>query len=762
MMRRLFQGDHPEAARGINNLAVTLESLGRSAEALPLKEESLAMWRRHFQGDHPDVAWGLNNLASTLESLGRASEALPRREEAYAITMRLSSPDRWRWGTALGIVHLRAGRAGDAVEPLRNAVETLETIRLDARGLLSEERSRFVESMRDRWDPYEALTRAHVALKETGLALGVLERGRGREMLDLLLRGQSDRIAEARAAASANGDRRALDEIDRVESDRASAEAEVVRREKETEKARARPDASREEVRGLVEAESKARKSLLDVMSRAHRLVRDTLPAANPLGPKEVQGLLTADERLLAYSVAGETSFAFVVSHQLVDVVELPTKRLVEAAEAYSAVLSNSRSSLAEAAIAGRALFHAAVPESVWKSVSSASRLYLMADGVLNRIPFETLVVEEKEGKPVYWEGAGPPIAYEPSASVLAWLRGRPRAESFGADLVAVGDPLFAGNASPVVWPEKGVLVTEIRPGGQAERLGLRPGDVLVRYDGKEVADPAGLRESVQTAGEGRSDIAVDFLRGGEKCEVRAASGPLGVTIALEPPPVAGPSLLSGGQMAIALRSALERGRSLAALPGTRTEVAGIEKALRERLGERAKATVLLGGEATEARLFEATKSPRFLHIATHGLVDETETASFSGLALSVPAVPVAGDDGFLTLVDLFSRWRGRLEGTELVVLSACESTKGREQKGESMYALPWGFLYAGARAVVGSLWKVDDEATAYLMAEFYRRLLEGDGKDPLAALSAARHATRGKFPHPNRWGAFVLSGAPR
>ena len=64
--------------------------------------------------------------------------------------------------------------------------------------------------------------------------------------------------------------------------------------------------------------------------------------------------------------------------------------------------------------------------------------------------------------------------------------------------------------------------------------------------------------------------------------------------------------------------------------------------------------------EAGSALLDVAT-GPRFLHLATHGIVDETDTASFSALALTMPAVPVPGDDGFLTLVDLFSRWRGRL-----------------------------------------------------------------------------------------------------
>ena len=119
MKRRVFKGDHPEVAMGLSNLTGVLESLGRASEALPLEVEALAMRQRLFPGDHSDVALSLNNLAGTLESLERASEALRYREDAYAMSLRLSSPDRWRWGTSLGIALLRTGRPGEAVEPLR-------------------------------------------------------------------------------------------------------------------------------------------------------------------------------------------------------------------------------------------------------------------------------------------------------------------------------------------------------------------------------------------------------------------------------------------------------------------------------------------------------------------------------------------------------------------------------------------------------------------------------------------------------------------
>jgi hypothetical protein len=580
-------------------------------------------------------------------------------------------------------------------------------------------------------------------------------------MLDLLLRGQSDPLAEARARAREGGDREALARIEAVEQDQGRAEAEVLRRERETERVRTSPGVTRARLREALDAESKARRGLLDAMSRAHHLVRDALPATNALPPERIQALLAPGEQLLAYSVSSAGSCAFLVSPESIRCFEIPTQEVVEAADAYREAMARSAGDLDATVVPmSMRLFEAAVPRKMWASLSGAKRLYLLLDGALAGVPFETLVVAERQGTPLWWAEAGPPIAYEPSASVLAWLRARPRGTANRPDLVAVGNPVFAGNGPSAPWPETGALVTEVRAGGQAERIGLRPGDVIVGYDEQEVRDAVGLRVAVQGVGADRGEVPVRFVREGERTEVRAGPGSLGVAIAKEPPTVAGPALLAAGPLSVALRSALRKAEGLTALPGTGVEVEAIERLLRERKGDAASATVLLGPRAREAALHAAAQGPRFLHLATHGLVDETETASFSALALTMPTVPVVGDDGFLTLVDLFRRWRGRLEGTDLVVLSACESTRGREQRGEGIYALPWGFLFAGARAVVASHWKVSDESTALLMTELYRRILE-EGEDPLVALAGARLVTKARHPNPYDWGAFVLIGAP-
>jgi CHAT domain-containing protein len=96
----------------------------------------------------------------------------------------------------------------------------------------------------------------------------------------------------------------------------------------------------------------------------------------------------------------------------------------------------------------------------------------------------------------------------------------------------------------------------------------------------------------------------------------------------------------------------------------------------------------------------------------------------------------------------------------ELVVLSACQTGLGKEVRGEGLIGLTRGFMYAGARRVVVSLWSVNDKATADLMEKFYRRMLR-DNERPAAALRAAQIEMwkQKQWQSPYYWSAFVIQG---
>lgn len=162
---------------------------------------------------------------------------------------------------------------------------------------------------------------------------------------------------------------------------------------------------------------------------------------------------------------------------------------------------------------------------------------------------------------------------------------------------------------------------------------------------------------------------------------------------------------------------------------------------------------VLAGPEASVARVAElAPAGFRVLHFATHGLVSQRSPTS-SALALaSAPNDPATG---LLTARDIH---RLRIP-SDLVVLSACQTARGRILAGEGVQSLARAFLHAGARSVVASLWNVNDEGAPGFMEFFYRSLSAGQSK--AAALRAAQLASLRRGEPPRIWAAFILLGEP-
>jgi len=186
-------------------------------------------------------------------------------------------------------------------------------------------------------------------------------------------------------------------------------------------------------------------------------------------------------------------------------------------------------------------------------------------------------------------------------------------------------------------------------------------------------------------------------------------------------------------------------------LPGAAAEASEIDKLLREA----GVVTTLLPGEkATEEAFRTSVKGARVVHMACHGRCYEPASASRLFLSRS------AHNDGLLQPAEIAGL---RLDGA-LVVLSACESGLGRTSA-EGVLGLGHAFLRAGARALVLSLWRVNDAETAFLMRELYGGLLgaadhSGRRLDVAAALARAQMLARGaKGGHLSDWGAWLLVG---
>jgi CHAT domain-containing protein len=166
------------------------------------------------------------------------------------------------------------------------------------------------------------------------------------------------------------------------------------------------------------------------------------------------------------------------------------------------------------------------------------------------------------------------------------------------------------------------------------------------------------------------------------------------------------------------------------------------------------KSSVFTGRRASVDTLRNATLSDyRVLHFVTHAVNDEERT-DLSGIRLAETGAAGASG-GLLRLFDIY-----RLNNVpRLVVLSACETATGKPVPGEGVIALSRGFLYAGARGVVATLWPVRDAASEQLMIALYSQLARTGRPDPPAALREAQLSMWRANLSPVKWGAFVLIG---
>jgi CHAT domain-containing protein len=210
-------------------------------------------------------------------------------------------------------------------------------------------------------------------------------------------------------------------------------------------------------------------------------------------------------------------------------------------------------------------------------------------------------------------------------------------------------------------------------------------------------------------------------------------------------------------------------------LPGTEKEVDELQTLLKQK----GWITDEYKDKAASEEEVKALSSPKILHLATHGFY--TPTKDFDGLdelteseanASENPLLKTgllltgAGDllnktkynynmeSGILTAYEAMSL---NLDQTDLVVLSACETGLGEISNGEGVYGLQRAFLVAGAKVLIMSMFKVDDEATQKLILNFYRKWQTTNNMRQ--SFIDAKKELRVEYPDPIYWGAFMMIG---
>jgi CHAT domain-containing protein len=191
----------------------------------------------------------------------------------------------------------------------------------------------------------------------------------------------------------------------------------------------------------------------------------------------------------------------------------------------------------------------------------------------------------------------------------------------------------------------------------------------------------------------------------------------------------------------------LNEGFDLASLPYSEREVKGIAKFF-----HKTKREIYLNQRASEKTLKDCTLHDyQILHFACHAILDERFPFR-SALVLSKE--DSIDEDGFLQVSEIYNL---RMT-SDLVILSACQTGRGRMEKGEGVLGLPRTFFYSGAKSVVSALWKIDDKSTSIFMNHFYSFLSQGRNKAQSLQL-AKLEMMKSKYSHPFYWAAFVLNG---
>jgi CHAT domain-containing protein len=189
-------------------------------------------------------------------------------------------------------------------------------------------------------------------------------------------------------------------------------------------------------------------------------------------------------------------------------------------------------------------------------------------------------------------------------------------------------------------------------------------------------------------------------------------------------------------------------GETLAPLPEAETQV----REIAQLYG--ARATDVRVGAAARESWFKA-EAPRFriLHLATHGLLDDTSPL-YSQLVLAAPGAGEP-DDGLLEAREILDL---KLDA-ELAVLSACETGRGQAGAGEGLIGMAWAFFAAGCPATVASQWKVEAAATTRLMLAFHRGLQSRHTAAEALRLAALAQLAKPTGRHPFYWAGFVAMG---
>jgi tetratricopeptide (TPR) repeat protein/CHAT domain-containing protein len=699
---RTLGSDHPEAAYSINKLADVYRDRGRYAEAEPLLKRSLEIFEKAVGPDHPDVGMGLNNLANLYRDQGKYPKAGPLYTRALETLEESLGPEHPKVALCLESFSYYYRLIGDLEKSLEMGKRAFEIRKKNFRigsAVMSEK---------------DALTYSQFMRKSANNLLSAyFDLGLDDEDLDytaadvmFATKGQASEAIFVRAR-------------EMIMLDQLGALADSLRY--------ARTLLSKLYVEGTTEEDPAVYKEKLDKASQDKERLESTL-ARSSTGFRSLQDALDVDAEKVADILGLLPMNAILVEYMKYDYF---SPDLAENVAHYLAMTLNS------------------LGEILVKDLGQSSG----TDSLIDQYRAHLLSVSTAPGPP----------------SVVDRV-----------DYMRISQALYDRIWEPIQNQISDQDLVLVAPDGGLSIMSFAG---LMNENGEYLIE----KLPIHYLSSGR-----DLLRLKDQAESAAGLFALG-----DPDYDATPMARLSGSEAVPeslseltyqatrnVRSACEelRGTILSQLPGTKVEVEEIARTWGSTSQE--PTTICFGLGASEEAFKRDAPGNRVVHLATHGYFLEgrcqpSETRRgfdsevgyigenplllsglfFAGANLQGEGADELGvEDGILTAEEVTAM---NLDGTELAVLSACETGLGEVKDGEGVYGLRRAFQMAGARTVISALWPVSDKATAEMMSQLYA---SGRGSLPdilreiqLQKISDLRESKQAD--HPFSWGAFIALG---
>jgi len=420
--------DHADVANSLNNLAVLYAKQDRFAEAAPLLKRALAIREKALGPDHADVANSLNNLAVLYAKQGRYADAQPLYERSLAIDEKAlgpKHPEVGRFLSNLAVLYDDQGRYADALPIVRQMIERgFFSNRPAFPVLMGSQKAGLIDGAESFNDSYRVLqasssSAAADAVKKLAQRFAA---GSG-ELADLV---RKDQDLEVEAAGL---DKALVAAVSKAPNERDAA--------------------TEEEMRKRLAEMGTERAKLFDVLTERFP---DYVALANPkaLTLQETQALLTDDEAVVAFDIAEEKSFAWVVTKTGADWTEILTnaKTLGEEIKKLRQSLTFETDEPFDAALSYAIYQQTFGP--IAEKLAGKTRLSVFANGALTSIPFGILITSDPQGKKLKddaWLIKSYALTILPSIYSLKTMRAQAGTSTAKKPMIAFADPVFSKKA---------------------------------------------------------------------------------------------------------------------------------------------------------------------------------------------------------------------------------------------------------------------------------------------------------------------------